>query len=119
MPLEYLNECSEKTPTCDFSPEGASRNRIKWTDIMAGRILRTFFLCALAGAAAACSPSTGPDDAIPAELRAQPYPRLIPLEQALAPLPAPQEQSADLDQELQARAARLRARAARLRNAAP
>ncbi|MDK3019482.1 hypothetical protein [Pseudodonghicola flavimaris] len=66
--------------------------------------------------ATACTPVPELEDRITGDLRATPYPALVPLDQALAQqAPAPQA-AEDLETQMRARQARLDARAARLRN---
>lgn len=65
-----------------------------------------------------CTPVPELDDTVTADLRAAPYPALIPLEPALAQN-APEPQKAEtLEQQMQARQAALNARAQRLRTRA-
>lgn len=65
-----------------------------------------------------CTPVPELDDTVTADLRAAPYPALIPLEPALAQnAPEPQKAEA-LEQQMQARQAALNARAQRLRTRA-
>ncbi len=71
----------------------------------------------LAAACTACTRVPEIEDRLTADLRGTPYPDLLPLDQSLAPLPTPQDQSRDLEEQLDARSARLKARADALRRA--
>lgn len=75
--------------------------------------------CALLALTAGCSRVPQLEDRLPADLRQQPYPRLLPLDTALAQQPLPEEESAELSDTLDARAARLRRRAEELRRRQP
>ena len=68
----------------------------------------------LLAAAAACTNVPELKEGITPDLRRAAYPDLVPLQGLLEPLPAPAQQSAETEAELNARAARLRARAAAL-----
>ncbi|NIZ13457.1 hypothetical protein HCZ87_08660 [Phaeobacter sp. HF9A] len=72
-------------------------------------------LCTAAG----CTRVPQLENRISPELRNQPYPKLLPLDSALAQQPLPEEETAALTQDLDARAARLRRRAEALRNRTP
>jgi hypothetical protein len=69
----------------------------------------------LLAAAAACTNVPELEEGITPDLRRADYPDLVPLDSLMQPLPAPQEQSAETQAALDARAARLRARAAALK----
>jgi len=75
--------------------------------------------CALLSVSAACSRVPQLEDRLPADLRSQPYPQLLPLDTALAQEPLPEEESAELSEALDARADRLRSRADALRRRQP
>ena len=60
---------------------------------------------------AACTRIPELEDKLSVDLRNSDYPTLVPLDQALAPLPLPDAQSEELEQELAARSARLKNRA--------
>ncbi|QDI75157.1 MULTISPECIES: hypothetical protein [Leisingera] len=77
---------------------------------------RITFLLAVAGAAA-CTRVPELEDRLTPDLRNAGYPRLLPLDDAVAPLPPPQQASQELQQELDARSARLQRRAAAVKNA--
>lgn len=71
----------------------------------------------LALAVTGCTRVPEIEDRLTADLHAANYPELLPLEQNLVPLPPPQEQSDQLEQNLDARSERLKARAQALRRA--
>mgnify|MGYP001036849844 CR=1 FL=1 len=87
----------------------------------APRLARLMVLsaCALLSVSAACSRVPQLEDRLPADLRSQPYPELLPLDTALAQEPLPEEESAALSDALDARADRLRRRAEALRRRQP
>jgi hypothetical protein len=62
-------------------------------------------------AGVACTQLPELEATIPDHLRDAPYPELQPLDEALFAVPLPQEQSAEIEQSLSARARRLQARA--------
>jgi len=68
----------------------------------------------LLAAATACTPVPELDETVSDDLRAAPYPALIPLEPALAAGAAEPQRAEDLERQMTARQARLRARAQRL-----
>lgn len=68
-------------------------------------------------AAAACTRVPELEDRLTPDLRDAPYPALLPLGSALAPLPPPRQEAEALEQELDARSRRLQQRAEALRNA--
>lgn len=76
-------------------------------------------LTALALSSAACSRVPELENQLSADLRSQPYPKLLPLETALVAEPLPEVESAALDQDLTARAALLKRRAEALRQREP
>jgi len=80
---------------------------------------RVALTACLALATAACSRVPQLEDRLPADLRSQPYPQLLPLDTALAQEPLPEEESAELSDALDARAARLHRRAEELRRREP
>jgi hypothetical protein len=88
---------------------------------LAPRLARLTVLsaCALLSVTAACSRVPQLEDRLPADLRSQPYPQLLPLDTALAQEPLPEEESAELSEALDARADRLRSRAEALRRRQP
>jgi len=67
--------------------------------------------CLLALTATACTRVPELEDQLSANLRAADYPALVPLDQAVEPLPLPGTQSEELEQQLAARSARLQNRA--------
>ncbi|PCJ10549.1 MAG: hypothetical protein COB16_00615 [Rhodobacteraceae bacterium] len=67
--------------------------------------------CSIALAATACTRVPELEDRLTADLKSIPYPTLVPLDQAVEPLPLPGTQSAELEQQLAARSARLKKRA--------
>jgi len=67
-------------------------------------------------AATGCTRVPELEDQLTADLRSADYPELVPLDQAAAPLPLPATQSAELEQQLLARSARLQNRARALRS---
>ncbi|WP_291737115.1 hypothetical protein, partial [Leisingera sp. F5] len=71
---------------------------------------RITFLLVLA-AAAACTRVPELEDRLTPDLRGAGYPKLLPLNDALEPLDPPQQASSDLQDELDARSARLKRRA--------
>lgn len=83
------------------------------------RLTALGLLTALALSGAACSRVPELENQLSADLRSQPYPKLLPLGTALATEPLPEVESAALDQDLSARAARLKARAEALRQREP
>jgi len=68
--------------------------------------------------APACTPVPELNDTVTADLRAAPYPALIPLEPALAQNAPEPQKAEELEQQMQARQAALNARAQRLRTRA-
>ncbi|GHG90352.1 hypothetical protein [Pseudodonghicola xiamenensis] len=72
-------------------------------------------LLAALTAAANCTPVPELEDSVTPDLRAAPYPTLIPLEPALAQNPPEPQKAEALEQQMQARQNRLNARAQRLR----
>ncbi|WP_044008419.1 hypothetical protein [Leisingera methylohalidivorans] len=79
-------------------------------------LARIAILLALA-AAAACTRVPELEDRLTPDLRGAGYPDLLPLDDALEPLDPPQQASADLQDELNARSARLKRRAEAVKNA--
>ncbi len=77
---------------------------------------RITFLLVLA-AAAACTRVPELEDRLTPDLRGAGYPKLLPLNDALEPLDPPQQASSDLQDELDARSARLKRRAEAVKNA--
>lgn len=69
---------------------------------------------AVAAALAGCANVPDLDARIPASVQSAPYPALLPLETALAPLPAPQDAAGQLETALAGRRDSLKARASRL-----
>ena len=67
--------------------------------------------CILTLTATACTRVPELEDQLTPDLRSTDYPVLVPLEHAVAPLPLPATQSAELEQQLLARSARLQNRA--------
>jgi hypothetical protein len=76
-------------------------------------------LCASLGVTglAACTHEPELNNSVTPDLRNADYPDLLPLEGLLPPLPAPETQSAELEQELKARSSNLERRAEALRRA--
>jgi len=74
--------------------------------------------CILAMTANACTRAPDLADKRSEALRSASYPTLLPLDQLIVPLPAPQADSAALEQELTMRSSRLQSRA-RAINPAP
>ncbi len=70
--------------------------------------------CLLAFAATGCTRVPELEDQLSADLRSADYPTLVPLDQAVEPLPHPGTQSEELEQQLAARSARLQNRAGAL-----
>ncbi|MEW2911363.1 hypothetical protein [Leisingera sp. JC11] len=68
-------------------------------------------------AAAACTRVPELEDRLTPDLRGADYPRLLPLDDALEPLDPPQQASQELQDELDARSARLKRRAEAVKNA--
>lgn len=83
------------------------------------RLTGVAVLTALALSAAACSRVPELENQLSADLRSQPYPKLLPLGTALAAEPLPEEESAALQQSLDARAAELKRRADALKQREP
>ncbi|MEL0436121.1 hypothetical protein [Phycobacter sp. K97] len=81
------------------------------------RFTTSALLIVLAAACGACTRVPEIEGRLTADLRDADYPDLLPLDQGLAPLPAPQDQSRELEEQLDARSARLKARAEALRRA--
>ncbi len=81
------------------------------------RLALTSVLVLLAVMATGCTRVPEIEDRLTADLRAADYPDLVPLDKALLPMPSPTEQSITLEQQLDARSARLKARAEALRRA--
>lgn len=77
--------------------------------------LGVLLACTLLSLASACSRVPELEDRLPADLRSQPYPDLLPLETALSDEPLPEDESAALSEALDARAEALRRRAEELR----
>jgi hypothetical protein len=77
---------------------------------------RITFLLALTGAAA-CTRVPELEDRLTPDLRGAGYPKLLPLDNALEPLDPPQQAGEELQQELDARSARLQRRAEAVKNA--
>ncbi len=67
--------------------------------------------CLLALTATACTRVPELEDQLNADLRSSDYPTLVPLDQAVQPLPLPGTQSKELERQLAARSARLQNRA--------
>ncbi|UWQ73702.1 hypothetical protein [Leisingera sp. M658] len=67
--------------------------------------------------AAACTRVPELEDRLTPDLRGAGYPELLPLDDALEPLDQPQQASADLQDELDARSDRLKRRAEAVKNA--
>jgi hypothetical protein len=80
-------------------------------------ILKPALLIVLAAASPACTRVPEIEDRLTPDLKGADYPALLPLDEGVPPLPTPQEQSAELEQQLDARSARLKARAEALRRA--
>lgn len=76
-------------------------------------MFRPVMICLLLGAGCTNIPEL--KSAVPDWVADAPYPQLVPLPETLTLLPAPAAQSAELQQDLDARVARLKARAERLR----
>ena len=76
----------------------------------------TTCVCIITLTATACTRVPELEDQLTEDLRSADYPVLIPLDQAVAPLPLPATQSAELEQQLLARSARLQNRARALRS---
>ncbi|MDE4274328.1 hypothetical protein PXK47_08395 [Phaeobacter gallaeciensis] len=74
-------------------------------------------LLSAAIAVAACTRVPEIEDRLSPDMRSASYPPLLPVDQLVTPLPVPEEQSSDLEQEMAARTARLQARAEELRKA--
>ncbi|NIZ59637.1 hypothetical protein DL239_01460 [Sedimentitalea sp. CY04] len=72
--------------------------------------------CVLTLMATACTRVPELEDQLTPDLKSADYPDLIPLEQALAPLPLPETQSAELEQQLLSRSASLQQRARALQS---
>jgi hypothetical protein len=72
--------------------------------------------CILTLITTACTRVPELEDQLTADLKSADYPKLIPLDQALAPLPLPETQSAELEEQLLARSARLQNRARALQS---
>ncbi|KIC07774.1 hypothetical protein RA19_21840 [Leisingera sp. ANG-M1] len=68
-------------------------------------------------AAAACTRVPELEDRLTPDLRGADYPKLLPLDDALEPLDPPKQAGEDLQDELDARAARLKRRAEAVKNA--
>jgi len=68
-------------------------------------------------AAAACTRVPELEDRLTPDLRDADYPVLLPLDDALEPLDPPQQAGEELQEELDARSARLKRRAEALKNA--
>lgn len=81
------------------------------------RFSRTALLVLLTAVATACTRVPEIEDRLTPDLRGADYPALMPLEQSVPPLPAPEEESLRLERQLDARSARLKARAEALRRA--
>lgn len=79
--------------------------------------LTLFALLPMVVVAAACTRVPEIEDRLSPDMRSANYPPLLPVDQLVTPLPVPEEQSSDLEQEMAARTARLQARAEELRNA--
>ena len=77
---------------------------------------RIAFLLAMT-AAAACTRVPELEDRLTPDLRGAGYPELLPLNSALEPLDPPQQASTELQEELDARSARLKRRAEAVKNA--
>ncbi len=89
---------------CDLKPAQIAKHR---------RVLMAIGLvCPLL--LAACSEVPELDAAVPDWVDNADYPDLVPLDRALANAPLPQTQSAEIEEDVTARAERLRARAERL-----
>lgn len=73
--------------------------------------------CILLLATTACTRVPELEDQLTVDLKSADYPTLIPLDQAVAPLPLPDSQSTALEQQLLARSARLQQRARALNSA--
>ncbi|MEP1327218.1 hypothetical protein [Pseudophaeobacter sp.] len=69
------------------------------------------------GLATGCTNEPELENRISPALRKADYPDLAPIDQLLEPLPAPQDQALELEQELEARSNRLERRAEALRRA--
>ena len=79
--------------------------------------LTLFALLPMVVVAVACTRVPEIEDRLSPNMRSASYPPLLPVDQLVTPLPVPEEQSSDLEQEMAARTARLQARAEKLRNA--
>lgn len=78
----------------------------------------TVYLALITAAAiAACTRVPELEDRLTPDLRNAPYPKLLPLDRTLEPLASPAVANEELEQQLDARAARLQRRAEALRNA--
>lgn len=76
----------------------------------------TLCACFLTLMTTACTRVPELEDQLTADLKSADYPELAPLEQAVEPLPLPATQSAELEQQLLARSARLQQRARALQS---
>lgn len=81
------------------------------------RFLKPALLVVMAAACAACTRVPEIEDRLTTDMRDAAYPALLPLDDGLPTLPTPQDQSAELEEQLEARSARLKARAEALRRA--
>jgi hypothetical protein len=113
----YMNIRSNKTPACATGRKQASRSYQEGHHMQAFARASKAVTLPLVLACAACTQVPELDNQIAPDVQHADYPALVPLHQALAPLPDPTERAQALEDELTARRDRLRGRARSLNRA--
>jgi len=122
QPALYLHGCCKPIPGAHggkpiVQQRLTSYNRQAGNRKSSMQVWTRIALILVMAAAAACTRVPELEDRLTPDLRDADYPVLLPLDDALEPLDPPQQAGEELQEELDARSARLKRRAEALKNA--